>query len=212
MIGFARSYWLAMADAPFRQHLHGLTATAWFVLLILQPWLVTHGHGARHRVVGMFALLLAGAVIASGLAAIPYNLVNERLPEIARYGLSFGDVILVSGFTTSVVFGVINARSVEDHAHWMIATVFWALPPATFRLGMTLVLASGIENPGNVAPLVLIGAGLVNLPVLLFMTWRERRVHPAYLLAAAGSLTLAVALPVGAMAWWINIADAVFRL
>jgi hypothetical protein len=212
MIGFARSYWLAMTDAPFRQHLHGLTATAWFVLLILQPWLVTNGHAARHRLVGMLALLLAGGVIASGLAAIPYNLVNERLPDIARYGLSFGDVILVSGFTTSVVFAVRKARNVDDHAHWMISTVFWALPPATFRLGMTLVLASGMENPGSVAPLVLIGAGLINLPILVYMMWREKRAHPAYLLAAVGSLMLTVALPVGAMNWWINVADAVFTI
>ena len=45
LIAFLPSYWLAFAEAPWRQHLHGLTATAWFILLIAQPYLVTRGHG-----------------------------------------------------------------------------------------------------------------------------------------------------------------------
>lgn len=41
LLGFLPSYWLKFAEAPWRQHLHGITATLWFVLLIVQPYLVT---------------------------------------------------------------------------------------------------------------------------------------------------------------------------
>ena len=212
MIGFAPTYWLAFTDAPFRQHLHGLTATAWFVLLIVQPWIVTRGHAARHRLVGMIALVLAGGVIASGLAVIPFNFVNESLPPIARYGLSFADVLLVSGFAASVCFAIRNARRIDDHARWMIATVVWALPPATFRLFINIALAAGVEDLGAIFPILLIAAGLINLPILLFLMIREKRAHPAYVLATVGSLTFAIALPVGTMSWWAAIADRVFTM
>ena len=88
ILGFVPSYWLRFADAPWRQHLHGLTATAWFVVLILQPWFATRGHLKRHRLFGMCALFLAGGVVISGLGAIPYNLLNEGLPPAAQYAFT----------------------------------------------------------------------------------------------------------------------------
>ena len=212
LLGFLPTYWLRLADAPWRHHLHGLSATLWFILLIAQPYLATRGRLESHRRFGLFALVLAGAVVASGLGVIPYNLVNEGLPVNARYGLSFIDIIVVTGFAAAVVMGIRTARQTDDHAHWMISTVFWAVSPGLFRLLFVPLFVFGVPDPGGKAPYALAAAGIVNVIVLAILMLRERRAHPAYSLAAIGSLVYVIALPVGGMAWWQGLANALFSI
>ena len=212
ILGFVPSYWLRFAEAPWRQHLHGLTATAWFIVLILQPWFATRGHLKRHRLYGMFALFLAGGVVISGLGAIPYNLLNEGLPPAAQYGLSFVDVVLVAGFTFAVFMAVRTARNVDDHGRWMVSTVFWSVFPGLFRLSFVpLGMIYGDEIPVP-PPVILAAMGVISIAVLTFLMVRDRRAHPAYALAAVGSLVYFVAMPIGASGWWQAVADALFKI
>lgn len=212
MLGFLPSYWLAFTEAAWRHHLHGLSATAWFILLIVQPYLVTRGRNETHRRFGLFALVLAGAVVASGLGAMPYNLTNENLPPEARYGLTFIDVVVVAGFTFAVVMAIRTPRKMEDHARWMISTAFWAVSPGLFRLYFVPLFVFGVPDPGGKAPYVLAAAGVSVTLVLTIMMLRERRAHLAYVLPAVGSLVYVIALQVGAMAWWQRLADALFSI
>ncbi|MDJ0653913.1 MAG: hypothetical protein QNJ40_07160 [Xanthomonadales bacterium] len=212
ILGFLPTYWLQFSSAPWRHHLHGLTATAWFVLLIAQPYLVTRGHVRQHRLFGMLALVLAGGVIVSGLGAIPYNLVNERLPETARYGLSFLDLVLVPGFAAAVVMAVVSAKRPDDHARWMISTVFWAVSPGLFRLLLVPMFIIGVADVDATVPWVLGSTGVVNILVLGFLMLRERRAHPAYLLAAVGSLVLLIPMQIGQAEWWRAVANALFKI
>ena len=134
LLGFAPSYWLRLADAPWRQHLHGLSATLWFLLLIAQPYLVTRGHVAQHRRYGMIALVVAGGVALSAYNVIPFTFEIVGLPDLAKYAFSFVDLLLILGFILAVVMAIIHAKKSADHARWMISTVFWALSPGLFRL------------------------------------------------------------------------------
>ncbi len=212
MLGFFPSFWMKFTEVPWRQHLHGITATAWFILLVAQPYLITRGRAAEHRRYGMLALVLAGGVIASGLNVIPYNLVNERLPEAARYGLSFIDAILMPGFAFAVVMAVIRSKRADDHARWMISTVFWAVSPGLFRLLFVPLFVLQVPNAADKSPYLLAAAGAANIVVLAVLMLRERRAHPAYVLAAVGSTVMFVPMQVGAMQWWRTVADALFTL
>jgi hypothetical protein len=212
LLGFTPGYWSKFLDAPWRHHLHGLTATLWFVLLILQPYLITRGHAQKHRLYGMLALILAGAVAGSALNMIPYNLVNERLPDTAKYGLSFIDIVLVPGFVIAVVMAVVTVKRVEDHARWMISTVFWAVSPGLFRLLFFPVFVLQIPDPGSKSPYLLAAAGGANIIVLTLLMLRDRQLHPAYVFAAAGSLVMFVPMKVGDMQWWRILADAIFSI
>jgi len=212
ILGFMPGYWLKFATAPWRQHLHGITATLWFILLIVQPYLVTRGHVSQHRFYGMIALVLAGGVALSALSAIPYNLINERLPETARYGLSFIDFVLVPGFAVAVLMAIKNAKRIDDHARWMISTVFWVISPGLFRLLFFPLIILKIPDVGSKAGLLLATTGVANILVLSFLMLRDKRVHPAYLSAALGSLVLFVPMTVGDMQWWRNFADALFTI
>ena len=55
LLGFTPSYFLKLGEASWQQHLHGISAMLWFVLLIVQPWLATHGRLAQHRMLGRSA-------------------------------------------------------------------------------------------------------------------------------------------------------------
>ena len=212
MLGFLPSYWLVFAEAPWRHHLHGLTATLWFILLIVQPYLVTRGHNRQHRLFGMIALMLAGGVALSAYSVIPYNLVNERLPETARYGLSFIDLVLVPGFIFAVIMAIKNAKNVHDHARWMVSTAFWAISPGLFRLLFVPLVVFEVDDIGGKAPLLLSAAGVANLVALAILMVRDRRAHPAYVAVAMGSSVMLVPMWVGEMPWWRSLADSLFTM
>lgn len=210
ILGFLPSYWMRFAEAPWRQHLHGLTATLWFVLLVTQPYLIAQGRLQSHRLFGMLALIVAGGVVISALGAIPYNLVNERLPDEAKYGLSFVDIVLVPGFAAAVIMAIKNAGNVDDHARWMISSVFWAVSPALFRLLIVPFFLLTDFGPDLAAPLALAAAGAANILLLLVLMWRDERAHPAFVTAALGSLVLFSPALIGKMQWWRHIADSLF--
>lgn len=135
LIGF-QGYWKGFSEASFYWHLHALSAVLWYVFLILQPWLYHHHPIQFHRKFGMFALLIAGMVIASALNMIIVSLpiMSEFSPLYeVRYSLAFVDLISISGFTLSIILAIVYARKTPVHARWMISTVFWVLVPGTVR-------------------------------------------------------------------------------
>ena len=68
VLGFAPRYYLALPQATFHQHVHGISATLWMLLIIIQPWLITRGgRRATHRSLGIIGLVLAGIVAGSAL-------------------------------------------------------------------------------------------------------------------------------------------------
>ncbi len=146
------------------------------------------------------------------LGAIPYNLANEQMSDAARYGLSFIDIVVITGFAFAVLMAVKSATSLEDHARWMISTVFWSILPGLFRLVLVaLHLVFDGKSPVG-PPQVLAAIGALNIVVLGYLMFRDRRAHPAYLTAAAGSAVYFVALPVSQMAWWRGLADMLFTI
>lgn len=66
-------YWMSFNNSPFRHHVHGLSATAWYLLVILQPYLYQQNKMQLHRKVGFLGLFLAGALVFSGLQNIPFT-------------------------------------------------------------------------------------------------------------------------------------------
>tara|TARA_R110002072_G_scaffold140812_1_gene285432 strand:- start:123032 stop:123742 length:711 start_codon:yes stop_codon:yes gene_type:complete len=135
LIGF-QGYWFSFKNAPLHWHLHGLSATFWYVCLIIQPWIYHNRPIQIHRKVGMLSLLIAGFLIASALNMILISLPNmsEFSPLYpVRYSLAFVDLISISGFTLSIALAIVYARNTQVHARWMISTVFWVLAPGTVR-------------------------------------------------------------------------------
>lgn len=123
-------------EAPTHWHLHGLSAIAWYILLIIQPWLYHNRPLKFHRKVGMISIMVAGFVGASAINMIMISLgvMSDQSPLFpVRYSLSFVDFISITGFLLSVALAVIYSKNTQVHARWMISTVFWVLAPGTVR-------------------------------------------------------------------------------
>ncbi|NWF50629.1 MAG: hypothetical protein HXY49_08810 [Ignavibacteriaceae bacterium] len=137
ILGFYSSYWSRFFNTPLSWHLHGLSATLWYCILIIQPYLYNKGRLTRHRTLGMIGILLAGFVAASALAVIRGH-IKDLNPELDiiypyRYSLSLTDFIYIIGFLFSVVMSIIYRKDVIKHGTWLISSVFWVLSPATDR-------------------------------------------------------------------------------
>lgn len=217
--GFFPSYWHKFSSAHWLNHLHGLSATSWYVFVILQPYLATRGNLALHRKLGLVGLILAGVVTASALATIPGNIAAAHqpgdfpvAPDAFLYGISLFDLISILGFVASVTMGVLKAKQMDDHAVWMASTVFWPIMAAIARIAVSLtIMARG--GPAGVTFINVIW--WINGPYLLllgFLCWRTGRAHPAYLLLMLLHFPLFFLESIGNNPAWRAFCDAVFTV
>ncbi len=216
VLGFFRSYWSKFPDVDFAHHLHLLSATAWFALLIWQPRLATTGRLRQHRRNGMIGLFLAGAVVGTSLLMVPRNIENAVagtdsgfVDPTFFYGVSFFDLVTVVGFSIAVIMAILTSRRPQDHALWMVSTAFWIIGPAFARLAVIPVAmirggVSGLHFFDIIVPAV----ALV-LAVIAFITWRLKRLHPALVLAFLGNASAFLAEPIGDWEPWRTFCETV---
>jgi hypothetical protein len=222
LLGF-RSYWTGFSEAPLRWHLHGISATAWYIILIVQPWLYHHRPIQIHRKVGMLGLLLAGFVTASALGVIRGNLTQpEQSPLFeVRYSLSLLDFIFIAGFLLSVAAAVWNAKNTQVHARWMISSVFWVLSPATTRLsflplGMIYQSKEFSDFPFLWVDVLAWNQVLVFLIVAFLMIQdyrKEKKIYLSYALVAIVQLScIWVVFALKDAEWLITLFNHLFEL
>lgn len=213
ILGFYFSYWSKLTEVPFRHHGHGITATFWYVLLVIQPYVYNRMSLKLHRKIGFIGLFLAGGVVFSALQVIPYNIVSG-LTDYLKYGLSFFDFIALIGFSLSVIMAMIQSKSKDKHARWMISTAFWALQPAVSRLiFFPLYISSDGNPPIEFIHAIYISLGVVVLPLLimLFLDYkRYKKVYTSYILALLGTIiTTFLITEIGTAQWWIDWCNTV---
>lgn len=211
--GFYFTYWSVFTTVPFHQHVHGMTATLWFGLLIVQPLLIRRGDREMHRKVGIVGLVLAGGVVFSALQIVENNMANPNLDSLLRYGLTWGDFLFLTGFAHAVVAAMLNSKEPAVHARYMIASAFWALMPAFARLiYYPMVIVAGYPAPISFEQVVYlcVAIELVAFALLMLLDYRrERKIYRPYVLLAAGTLLFGLTMrPMAQAEWWIRLCDA----
>jgi len=214
--GFYFTYWSKFIEAQFHQHLHGLTATAWFVLILVQPFLYQRSKMDLHRKLGITGLFIAGGVVFSAMQIIPNNLTLENISENLRYSFIFADFIFVLGFSYSVIMAIINKSDIEIHARYMISTVFWVMLPALARLiYFPLLISYGFPTPVSFLQCVYIAGGIVLfvLGLLLILDFRkEKKVYKPYFLVTLVTLIVLLAWNYfGYAEWWRTFCHTVLK-
>lgn len=214
VLGFMRSYYLNFSNASWGNHIHGISATIWFMFVIIQPYLATHSQLKRHRLYGKIGMFLAGAVFASALVMIPENIRFAQTdidpwvaPDYFLYGVSFFDFVAITGFGVSVIMAIIKSKQIDEHAIWMVSTVLWALMPALARFGLVFVLWFGgslgfAEIAMITTPAIIITAGII--------MYKLKRWHPAMLAVIIGHISVYLIIPLGNNQTWIDFATALF--
>ncbi len=156
ILGFSFSYFLNFANATFHQHVHGISATLWYILVIVQPYLITRKQSIqRHKTLGTIGIILAGIVTGSAFTIIPKNIDNVKELDIhgffnptLAYFFALIDFVLICMFIVSVSLAILSIKSkkLTDHVQWLMASVFFVLSPA---LGRMLGIGAVILNNGN---------------------------------------------------------------
>ena len=206
LIAFTPFYFSTFLSEPWGYHLHALPAIAWYLLMITQPYLATRGKLPSHRKWGMLGLLIAGWVVASALIITPTNVYfghiggfPPKFPAEFFYGLTFTETLAIIGFGASVVMAILRSKIPDEHAVWMLGTVFFGFMPAWLRISIVPILLAGLD-------LSMWLIFLFSLPfaaTILFVGYRLGKLrHPAILLSAALTLGMASTNYVGGLEWY----------
>ncbi len=176
ILGFSYSYYFNLADATFHQHVHGISATLWYVLVVVQPYLIIRKQNIqKHKTLGTIGILLAGIVAGSAFTIIPKNIdnVNELdvngffNPTFAYFAVLI-DFVLVCMFIVSVSLAIlsIKKKNVSAHVQWLMASVFFVLSPALARM---LGIGAIFMNKGSIEGITLIGMALPSMMIMLIL-------------------------------------------
>jgi uncharacterized membrane protein len=214
--GFFFSYWSVFTKAPFHQHLHALTASAWYLLIVVQPLLYQKGNMKLHRQLGIIGIFLAGGVVFSAMQVIPNNLVLENVTEHLRYSFVFADFIFVAGFSYAVLMAMMHKNDINLHARYLFSTVFWVMLPALGRLiYFPLLISHGFPTPISFQQCVYIAGGLIlfAMSILVWKDYRiEKKVYRAYMTVLVTTALVLLAWDYfGHAEWWRSLCHSLLK-
>lgn len=208
--GIFRDYWGDFSENAWSVHVHYWTGTTWYVYLIIQPYFITHGQVERHRTNGIIGMFLAGGVCITALSMLNRDLVNaQRAAEfVERFGpfqprfflgVAVVEIVMMTAFGYAVIKSIVHRRETENHAWWLISTVFIILMPALGRGVQNVyvgIYQSEWPNIDIMIPIYISEA--LTIGVLLLVAWKYRRLkHPATYLALAVNLFNCLVMPIG---------------
>lgn len=196
-VGIFPDYWPYFTEKDWGTHIHYFSASAWFVFLISQPYLVARGRLSDHRTNGIIGFFVAGGVIFSAVALYPNDVRTAIAWEQAgiRIGYLTGrsftsllvaETVLILVYAYAVIKSIRQRKNLEEHAWWLMCSVYFIMMPTVGR-GMFYVAEffAGSEDALKAwhveVPTTLVVSGLAAAMVWRFKKWK----HPASWLAIA---------------------------
>jgi len=208
--GIYRDYWGDFSDNAWSVHIHYWTGTTWYIYLIIQPWFATHGQMARHRTNGIIGMFIAGAVCLTALSMMHRDIVTTERALAAPesfgplgpwffFGVAAVEIVMMTAFGFAVIKSIIHRKQIEDHAWWLISSVFIIMMPALGRGIQNIYFDMHRSEWPNVNIMPPIYLSLVLIIVMLFLgAWKYRKLtHPATYLALAVNLFNFLLEPLG---------------
>jgi len=208
--GIFKDYWGDFSDNAFSVHIHYWTGTIWYLYLILQPYYVTHGRIDRHRTNGIVGIFLAGGVCLTALSMLHRDVANSQnaLADPDRfgpfqpwffYGVAAVEIVMMVAFGYAVIKSIIHRRKIEDHAWWLISTVFIIMMPALGRGIQNVYVGINSKNWPHIdimVPLYFTQAIIIGM--LLLASWKyDKFKHPGTYLAIAVNVFIFLLEPIG---------------
>lgn len=190
-LAFWPGYFSRLGQTPWTIHVHGVTASAWVLMLLVQSWAIHHGQVKLHRAVGRATFVLVPVFVAGGLLVLQsmaHGTFGGEHPFYAVFGAGLGavDLLAVLFFSIFVYAGLRKRRQVQLHARYMLATVLLLATPILTRLLNGFVPGLRIQGPEDMH-LFMVGVHLGNaiaLVITLGLYLAARRYGRPFLLAA----------------------------
>ncbi len=167
--GFSKSYFFQLSANSPAHHVHGISATLWMVVLIVQPYLYKINKLKIHRYIGWSTLFLVPTLVIAGYFMMKRMVHNQAYyPPNTVYKLAFIDFFTLLGFSLLYFLAIYFRKNIKLHARFMACTIFGPLIPAITRIFFYTDLASNFNQSLTYSYLVI-------EIVLLFIIWRERK-------------------------------------
>lgn len=208
--GIFRDYWGDFTENAWSVHVHYWTGTVWYFYLIIQPYYATHGKMAKHRTNGIIGMFLAGAVCLTALSMMQRDIVTTQLSAANPdrfgpfqpwffFGVAAIEIPMMIVFGYAVIKSIIVRKQIENHAWWLISTVFIIMMPALGRGIQNLYVAMNIKSWPNIDIMfpIYISEAIIIGGVLL-AAWKYGKLkHPATYVAIGINLFNCLLEPLG---------------
>ena len=209
-LGIFKDYWGDFFDNAWSVHIHYWTGTVWYLYLIIQPYFATHGQMPRHRTNGIIGMFLAGGVCLTALSMMNRDIVTTELAAKSPqrfgpfqpwffFGVAAVEIVMMTAFGFAIIKSITQRKQLENHAWWLISTVFIIMMPALGRGIQNVYVGMNIKDWPNVDimfPLYITQA--IILAMLLLGAYKFQKLkHPATYLAVAVNLFILLLEPLG---------------
>lgn len=180
LIGFGPTFYLR---AFFDQHplpaillVHGTVLTGWFVLTVLQAWLMHTGQIRWHRRIGYFAAGYAALVVTMGAFADARMAGEIHSPQDGDLIVVWGNFFSLVLFAAFVTFAVLLRKAPETHKRLILLASISIIGPAAARFTEWPIFPGGMEARPlyGVGGLLLFYGALITYDVIV-----RRRPHAA---------------------------------
>ena len=205
VVGFFPSYFKQLAVTDSAHHLHGITATLWILLLIIQPFLYRTGNIKWHRMIGKVSFVLVPMIIVGGLNMVHLMLMGKaNYPPIIPYQLAFIDFFTLLQFLLFYVLAIVHRRDIQHHARYMVCTVLGPLIPALTRMLFLIPFIDNFDKSLNVSYVII----EVVLLLLLLDDKRAGKIRLPYKMALALFVAQHLLMNFASQwQWWRNLMD-----
>jgi hypothetical protein len=209
-LGIFRDYWGSFSEKAWSVHIHYWTGTVWYFYLIIQPYFATHSKLAQHRTNGIIGMFIAGGVCLTALSMMHRDIetTQRALAKPEEFGpfqpwFFFGvaavEIVMMTAFGFAIIKSIIHRKEIENHAWWLISTVFIIMMPALGRGVQNVYVGMHIKEFPNVNIILpLYFTEILIIGMLLIGAWKYGKLkHPATFLALGVNLFNFLLEPLG---------------
>lgn len=184
MAAFWPSFISKLGTTDLAHMIHGVSATLWMMVPIIQSWLISKRKFGLHRKLGISTLLIVAPVlVVSGLHMVQLMVREyEETHDLLLLKFAFLDIAAMALFVAFLVLALRSIRrgDVDAHSRYMAGTVLFALEPAMERIFVFYV--PGVADFSTGLYLAL-GSMEFILAALIYFEWRRGRVRLPFCLA-----------------------------
>ena len=178
VFAFQRSYFTVLSTASPGFHAHGITASLWMLLLLVQSWTPQRGLIAVHRTLGL-ATFVAIPLFAAGAMGVIHSMAAGTLggnPFYALWGarLAFIDAVAFGALLYAAGMALRHRHDVRLHASYMLSTALPLVSPVLGRVLAQTVPGFVVRGPQDF-PIFGWSAQCANLCAGIVALWLWRR-------------------------------------
>ena len=209
-LGIFSDYWGDFSENAWSVHIHYWTGTVWYIYLIIQPYFATHGQISQHRTNGIIGMFLAGGVCLTALSMMHRDIETTQkalaTPEQFGpfqpwffFGVAAVEIVMMTAFGFAILKSIIHRKEIENHAWWLISTVFIIMMPALGRGIQNVYVGMHIKEFPNINIILPIYyTQILIIGMILIGAWKYGKLkHPATFLALGVNLFIFMLEPIG---------------